>query len=101
MTIDHEQKRPSWWVYLVRCADGTLYTGIAKDVQARVDDHNRGLGAKYTRGRTPVELVYREWMASRSAALRREHAIKRLSRIQKCRMIARYQGQRTLAEPSS
>jgi len=101
MTADQEPCRSSWWVYLVHCADGTLYTGIAKDVQARVDGHNRGQGAKYTRGRTPVELVYREWAASHSAALRREHAIKRLPRVQKCRMIARYQGQQALADPSS
>lgn len=96
MPTDSEQRQPCWWIYLVRCADGTLYTGIAKDVQARLHGHNRGVGAKYTRGRTPVELVYRERAASRSAALRREHKIKRLSRRQKCRMIAHYQQQQAL-----
>lgn len=86
-----ESQDPSWWVYLVRCSDGTLYTGIAKDVLARVAGHNRRVGAKYTRGRVPVELVYREQMASRSAALQREYAIKQLSRAQKFRMIADFQ----------
>jgi predicted GIY-YIG superfamily endonuclease len=69
----------AWHVYIVRCSDSTLYTGIAIDVAARVAAHNRGRGAKYTRSRTPVELVYCEAAESRSAALRREHAIKRLA----------------------
>ena len=71
------------FVYIVRCADGTLYTGYTKDVAARVDVHNTGKGAKYTRSRRPVKLVYQEPAADRSAALRREHAIKRLTRAEK------------------
>lgn len=67
-----------WSVYIVRCADGTLYTGTAKDLDARIADHNAGRGAKYTRGRLPVTLVYTEPAADRAAAQRREHAIKRL-----------------------
>ncbi len=67
-----------WHVYMVRCADGTLYTGIAKDVERRVVQHNTGQGAKYTRGRGPVILVYREAVKDRPAALRREHEIKQL-----------------------
>lgn len=66
----------SWHVYILRCADHTLYTGIATDLDARLLKHNRGKGAKYTRGRLPVILVYREPLESRSAALKREHAIK-------------------------
>lgn len=71
-----------WYVYVVRCADGTLYTGVAKDVARRVGEHNGddALAARYTRGRRPVVLVYQEAAADRSAAGRREHAIKRLSR---------------------
>jgi putative endonuclease len=64
---------------MVRCADRTLYTGIATDPEARLAQHNAGSGAKYTRGRRPVELVYREPTAGRSAALRREAEIKRLA----------------------
>lgn len=68
----------AWQVYVVRCADHSLYTGIAVDVRARIARHNAGKGAKYTRGRRPVALVYQESAASYSAALKREHAIKRL-----------------------
>jgi len=64
----------------VRCADRTLYTGVAKDLPARIRAHNAGRGAKYTRSRLPVKLVYSERARDRSAALRREHEIKRLTR---------------------
>ena len=66
-----------WCVYIVRCADGTLYTGIARDVQARTQAHNAGRGARYTRTRRPVELVHWEPAIDRSQALRREHEIRR------------------------
>ncbi len=74
-----------WHVYMVRCADGSLYTGIAKDVQRRVQEHNGSdtLAARYTRARRPVELVYQEPLATRSEAARREYAIRKLSRKQK------------------
>ena len=72
-----------WHVYIVRCADRTLYTGVARDLAARIEAHNEGRGAKYTRSRRPVKLVYQEPAADRSAALRREHAIKRLTRAEK------------------
>jgi putative endonuclease len=72
----------------LRCADGTLYAGSTTDVDARVAAHNAGRGARYTSGRRPVEVVYREECGSRSAALRREHALKRLSRAQKEVLIA-------------
>lgn len=68
------------WVYLVRCADETYYAGYTTDVDRRLEEHNAGEGAKYTRGRTPVELVYREQCSSRSAALAREHELKSLAR---------------------
>ena len=72
-----------WYVYIVRCADRTLYTGVARDLSARLAAHNAGRGAKYTRARLPVKLIYQETVANRSAAQRREHAIKRLSRAEK------------------
>jgi len=72
-----------WYVYIVRCADRTLYTGVARDLGARIKVHNAGRGAKYTRARLPVKLIYNEVVASRSAAQRREHEIKRLSRAEK------------------
>ncbi len=72
-----------WYVYIVRCADRTLYTGVARDLSARLAAHNAGRGAKYTRARLPVKLIYQENVADRSAAQRREHAIKRLSRAEK------------------
>jgi putative endonuclease len=67
----------AWHVYIVRCADGSLYTGVAKDLDARIAAHNLGRGAKYTRGRRPVELIYAESVADRAAALKRELEIKR------------------------
>lgn len=70
---------PPWHVYVVRCADTTLYTGVATDLQARIAQHNAGRGAKYTKSRRPVTLVYEEAAADRGAALRREHEIKRLA----------------------
>ncbi|MES9993137.1 MAG: GIY-YIG nuclease family protein [Candidatus Thiodiazotropha sp.] len=79
-----------WYVYMVRCADRTLYTGIAKDLAKRVEQHNNGSGAKYTRGRAPVELVFAESTDSHGEALRREYEIKRMSREQKLRIIEEY-----------
>ena len=72
-----------WYVYIVRCADRTLYTGVARDLSARLAAHNAGRGAKYTRARLPVKLIYQETVENRSVAQRREHAIKRLSRAEK------------------
>jgi predicted GIY-YIG superfamily endonuclease len=76
-----------WFVYVVRCGDGSLYTGIATDVEARVSVHNGGKGARYTRSRRPVALVYVERRRNRSAALKRELAIKGLARPQKLALI--------------
>ena len=78
-----------WWVYIVRCGDGSLYTGIARDVEARLAAHTSGSGARYTRARQPLALVYREPRASRASAQRREAAIKRLARDEKQALIAR------------
>jgi len=73
----------TWWVYLIRCADGTLYCGIALDVEARLEQHQVGKGAKYTRGRGPLVLVYREACGTKAEALRRERVIKRMPRTRK------------------
>lgn len=74
-------------VYVLSCADETLYTGYTTDVERRVAEHNAGDGAKYTRGRTPVEVVHVESYETRSAALSREHEIKQLSRAEKVRLV--------------
>jgi putative endonuclease len=71
------------FVYIVRCADGTLYTGYARDPRAREEAHNSGRGAKYTSGRRPVRLVYQEGFESVGEALAREYALKQLTRAQK------------------
>lgn len=80
----------SWWVYMLRCTDDSLYTGCTVDVDRRCAQHNSGKGAKYTRSRRPVEVVYREEVEDRSAALRREAAIKRLERREKLALIEGY-----------
>ncbi|MBS0210325.1 MAG: GIY-YIG nuclease family protein [Planctomycetes bacterium] len=75
-----DQAAAPWFVYLLRCADRSLYTGITTDVERRCAQHNAGRGARYTRSRTPVKLVYQETAASRGLALRRELQIKALDR---------------------
>ncbi len=77
-------------VYIVECADKTLYTGWSTDVARRVKEHNAGRGAKYTRTRGPVRLVYTEAQPNRSAAMKRELQIKRMSRARKLRLIESY-----------
>jgi putative endonuclease len=78
----------AYFVYILRCADGTLYTGSTNDVQARLLTHNSGRGAKYTAGRRPVRIVYSEEHESRSSAQRREHQLKRWTRAKKEALIA-------------
>ena len=77
-----------WTVYILRCADGTLYTGITNDLAARLKAHEAGTGAKYTRGRGPLILQYRQNFETRGLAAKREAAIKRLSRAHKEALIA-------------
>lgn len=77
-----------YWVYILQCADGSLYTGMAADVDRRAATHNRGKGAKYTRSRLPVTVVYRENCRDKSAALRREYALKQLTRAEKLHLIS-------------
>jgi len=83
-------KKPSgnlWFVYILRCAGGSLYTGITKDVKRRCQQHNNGIASRYTRSRRPVELIYQEAQPSRSSALKREAAIKVMTRRGKLTMI--------------
>jgi putative endonuclease len=75
-------------VYVLRCGDGSLYTGATNDLARRLARHGSGSGARYTRSRLPVELAYRERCRGRSAALRREAAIKRLTRAEKLALVA-------------
>ena len=77
----------TWKLYILRCGDGSLYTGITTDVEKRLETHRSGKGAKYTRGRGPLELVYTEECESYSAALKREYAIKQLPRSEKLKLI--------------
>lgn len=77
----------SWKLYILRCGDGTLYTGITTDVEKRLEAHRSGKGAKYTRGRGPLEIVYREECGTHSAALKREIEIKALPREEKENLI--------------
>ncbi len=77
----------SWSVYILRCSDGTLYTGITNDLNKRIESHANGQGSKYTRSRLPVELVHCEQANNRSEATRRELEIKGLSRGDKMKMI--------------
>lgn len=78
----------AWYVYLARCADDTLYCGITNDVPARLAEHAAGRGAKYTRGRGPLELVFARRCLTKSRALRLEHAIKQLARPDKLALAA-------------
>ena len=77
----------SWKLYILRCADGSLYTGITTDVEKRLEAHRAGKGAKYTRGRGPLEIVYREDCGDHSTALKRELEIKALTKEQKEKLI--------------
>ena len=79
----------TWKLYILRCGDGSLYTGITTDVESRFAQHNAGKGAKYTRGRGPLELVYSEECGTHSDALKRELAVKALPRVDKLRLFER------------
>ncbi|MFZ5438140.1 MAG: GIY-YIG nuclease family protein [Patescibacteria group bacterium] len=77
-----------WFVYIVRCADNTLYTGISDNLATRINKHNAGKGAKYTKGRSPVTLIYQEKCADRSTASQREAAIKKLTKSAKLKLLS-------------
>ena len=76
-----------YYIYILRCRDGSLYTGWTNDLAKRTEAHNKGQGAKYTKGRGPVELIYHEEYSNKSEALKREYTIKRFSKAQKLELI--------------
>ncbi len=82
-----KQSGDRWFVYLLRCADGSLYTGITKDVSRRCQQHNAGTASRYTRSRLPVVVVYQEVQRSKSLALKREAAIKAMTRREKLALV--------------
>lgn len=82
-----------WYLYILQCGDGSLYTGITTDVEKRLEAHRSGKGAKYTRGRAPLELKYRESCGTHSDAPKRELEVKRLSREEKLTLIAGFRQQ--------
>ena len=82
-------KPPRWWVYMLRCADGSLYTGVTTDVARRLAQHNAGTASRYTRSRLPVAVAYRERAKSHGDALRREFTIKKLPRAAKDSLVAK------------
>ena len=78
------------YCYILECADGTYYTGWTTDPERRVNQHNKGIGARYTKTRRPVKLVYLEEQQNRTDAMRRELAIKKLKRVQKSKLVEGY-----------
>ena len=90
------RKRRSWFVYLVRCRDGTLYTGVAVDVSRRVAEHNAGRGARYTRGRAPVRVVAASRALEKRAAYRLEYELKRLRAREKAAALRAWPEPRSL-----
>ena len=93
LCVEKETMETVWYLYILRCKDNTLYTGITTDVEKRLEAHRSGKGAKYTRGRDPLELVYRECCGSHSDALKREAKIKKLSRDAKESLVKTWAGQ--------
>ena len=82
----------NWYLYILRCGDGTLYTGITTDTEKRLEAHRAGKGAKYTRGRAPLELIYQELCGSHSDALKKEYRFKQLPRAEKEKIIESWNG---------
>jgi putative endonuclease len=78
-----ESRPVRWYLYLLECNDGTLYTGITNNLERRVQEHNNGTASRYTRSRLPVKLLYQERCKSRSSALKKEYGLKELSRKEK------------------
>jgi putative endonuclease len=87
MTV--QNKTNTWWVYLLRCNDNSLYAGVTTDIHRRVDEHNNSkLGAKYTRAKRPVNLVYLEKADNKSLACKREYQIRHLTKLKKERLVS-------------
>jgi len=86
----------AWHVYMLRCADGTLYTGVTNNLRARLAAHNSGKGAKYTRARCPVELLWSTRAKDKSAAHKREYHLKQLTRAEKLQVVIKWQQRRAI-----
>ncbi len=82
-----KSKQQSWFVYILLCSDNTLYTGITNNIDKRLEDHQRGVGAKYTKGRSPMSLLFKEKHPNRSSASKRESEIKSLTKKQKLTLL--------------
>ncbi len=93
-----EEEKTPYYVYMLRCSDDTLYTGIAKDPYQRLEEHNSGKGAKYTRGRGPCELMYLERCPDKGEALSREYRLKQKRREEKLGLIRAYAEQQDAGE---
>ncbi len=91
-----KKKASAWVLYVLKCRDNTLYTGITSDVSRRVHQHNNGTASRYTRSRLPVKLVHQERCCGRSSALKKEYAMKQLSRKEKVKYI---KGKATALDP--
>ena len=87
--LQFPNKHMAFYCYILECSDGTFYTGWSTDPERRLVEHNRGVGARYTRSRRPVQLVYLEELPTKSAALKRERAIKAFSRPKKLRLVGK------------
>ena len=85
---EHQDKTGQWYVYILECADDSLYTGITNNLQKRLEQHNAGKGARYTRARLPVSMVYQESASDRASASKREYCIKQLNRREKQKLIS-------------
>jgi putative endonuclease len=84
-------KTGTWWVYLLRCNDNSLYAGVTTDIHRRIDEHNNSkLGAKYTRARRPVNLAYLEESSNKSTACQREYQIRHLTKLKKEQLVSKY-----------
>jgi putative endonuclease len=88
--MEPELLKKSWWVYVLRCCDGSLYCGITSDLERRFRQHNAGKAARYTKGRGPLEMLHSWEVPGRDVALREEHAFKALSRAKKIALLRRW-----------
>jgi len=90
--MSEQNKTSTWWVYFLRCSDNSLYAGVTTDIHRRIDEHNNSnLGAKYTRARRPVSLVYLEQADNKSLACKREYQIRHLTKLKKEQLVNKYQ----------
>jgi len=89
--MTEQNKTKTWWIYLLRCSDNSLYAGVTTDIDRRIDEHNNSkLGAKYTRAKRPVHLAYLEESDSRSNACKREYQIRHLTKLKKEQLVCTY-----------